>query len=229
MESINTTTSNIFIDLDALFDTRLPVLYALDKDTAIEAMRDRNYHKRRIDRFGVIPQDMFYSFYDNRDKEVLLLATPTPMINMLTKYCIEALEHKVITGDKSLLIVYLNIHPYNLDLEEQHNLEHLLMSRIPDIGVRIVSVDNYELNSKWCVGNVGTIIKYDSVKWLETQIATNGIYTVPMIDINLIGPSIVYGNMKPSEIKADIFKQIMVGAASMITMTLIKTAYFSTV
>lgn len=225
------TVYNILLDLDTLLDTRLPIYYALSTEVASDMLSKDLYHRRIEEGYGVVTKDIFDIFYRQRDKNVLEFATPTTMLDLLGSYCVRTEELMEVTDSREPLTVYLNVYPYDLNLDEQEAFITMLKVKIPiDINVKVVSMSNKELTPEWVVDNLNTVIKYDALEWLNLQIATSEIFKSPLLSVNLIGPSIVKGVViKNGLTNVELFQNLMSSAGSLISLILVKNEYFNSV
>ena len=229
MESI-TNNNNILIDLDALFDTRLPTLFAIDRESASKVHESDYYSNRKKDSFGDIGFSIFNAMYRFRNKTILRLATPTEMFDLLNEYCTEVFSKNTSEGmNDPTVTIYLNIFPYVLNASEQATLSNLLNNVIvANNVVKTVSMDISELTPDWISNHVSTVIKYDALNYVEYHMATNALISTPLLSTTLIGPNLYLGD---SVTKDDTGKgtEVMMGiAGAFINLQLIKIKYFNT-
>lgn len=220
---------NILIDLDSLIDTRLPVVYALHSETAADLVQSGMYHKRIKDVFGNIPYRIFRRYYDDRTKDILRLATPTPMVDLLKSYCIEAYESHVTQGIDMIPTLYVNTYPYVLNETEEDNLLKLFYNLI-DVRVNIVLIhlDRDKLTPEYIDKHVVTVIMYDMVDWLEYHSAKGNLAKYPLLKGSCVGPLLANGDKPSSELTQDDFEQLRATFGPLCNLVLLQSRQFST-
>ena len=199
---------NILVDLDCLLDTRLPVLRYLDDDLGIQMLKDGSYRKRVIDRFGNIPDKVFRSYYQARSKNVLGLATPTPMVDMVLDYCEEAYYSATCASLNHIPTLQINTYPYQLNEAESLNVLELMYNLLPvNIDIDMVYMDFNDLSCEYVDNNLGTVIKYDAVEWLEYQSALGNLSKTTLLRSSVIAPLIAGINTPSKNITQDAFEE----------------------
>ena len=68
MSKHKTPVKSIYVDADALFDTRATVLYSISPKLFDTAFRTNRYHARHKDVFENIDAETFASLYRTRNK-----------------------------------------------------------------------------------------------------------------------------------------------------------------
>jgi len=174
---------NIYVDLDAILDTRLGTLYFLDKglyDYYKEDGRDF-YVNRLIDEFEYIPNKVFKYYYNLRNSETLKHSPLTPLLDVLM-ISIEDMIVKRLTADKNIkkLVIDVNIYPYVLKDEVIEKLKNIITAKIGNefTIVNIINVPYSKLTTKDCE-QYGIMVMYDAYKWLDMRGLTKDV------DINL--------------------------------------------
>lgn len=228
MRNEDSVNANILIDMDSLLDTRLPVLYALDKNTAIDVLKDEKYQKRVKDVFGNIAYNIFSSYYRNRTKDILKLATPTPFINVLMEYCVQAYNSVATEVTDSLPKLYINTYPYDLNNEEKGNLLMLLVKLLPvRINIDIIYMSNSELTPKFVANNVSIFIKYDMLEWLEYHNSIGELAKCPLLSTACIAPLLANGNKLSTELKQKDFDDLRAIFGPLTNLVMLQTRLFS--
>ena len=222
MDEMEEVQYNIFVDLDAILDTRLPILHAIDETTMVNEVKSGRYTKRLRDTFGVISNDIFTALYSGRNKSTLLASGPTHLFNLLIETCIELKTIKKTMGDVSKLKLYLNIYPYELSMEEQDNFIIMLSNIVSDIEVIPVSMNIKELDPSWVKSRIGTIIKYDSLKWLEYHMALGNLFKASIMSTVLYAPAIVTGSVKLKDITMDTFDNLVTSTSTIIDLNMLQ-------
>jgi len=220
--------ANLIVDLDCVLDTRLPVVFALHTPTALSGIEDSTYRKRIKDVFGNIPYSVFREYYNKRNKNVLKLATPTPMLELLGEYCLEA--HSLVISEADILTpkIFVNTYPYDLNEDESLILLKLFYSMLPvDMDIDIIHKSNKELTPEFVANNATTFIKYDIITWLEYHNSIGELAKHPLIDVSCIGPMIANGNKPTSELTQDDFDNVRAVFGPLTNLVLLQTRMFS--
>lgn len=215
---------NVLIDVDTLFDTRLPILYGLSEDTMTDYISSDKYFNRVKDEFGDIPSSVFKGYYDNRDKRVLLASQPTEMFNLLTEYIGSTILAMTSIGDARQLTVYLNVYPYELVGDEVETITTLIDD--DRIILQPVYLSNEDITPKWVDENVGVIIKYDSLNWVDYHMSFGTLPKTPLMDVILMGPHMFTGDVSSKDVKQEVFNQMLESINTLIGFSFIKTSYY---
>jgi len=219
---------NVMVDLDCLLDTRLPVLYYLAPDVAKTMLKDDSYRKRVIDRFGNIPDKLFRAYYRERSKNVLGLATPTPMVDLVIDYCQEAYYSATSASLNKIPTLYINTYPYNLNEEESMNILELIYKLLPvNVNVDMVCMSHAELTPTFVDANVATIIKYDALEWLEYQSAIGNLAKMPLLRNCVIAPLLASANTPSASITQEAFEEVRSAFGPITNLVFIQSRIFS--
>ena len=220
--------ANVLIDLDALLDTRLPVLFAIHRETAISMVADESYHTRVKDVFGPVSEDVFHTYYKNRSKNVLALATATPMIELLVEYCIEAYELLADDKEKHPPTLFINTYPYELSQDECSEIVHVLRYTLPiNMDIDMIRCSNKELTPAFINDKVLACIKYDMLEWLEYHNAIGELTKKCLDDVTCVAPMIIHGNKKTKDVKQEDFDDVRAALGHITNLVFIQTRLFS--
>jgi len=169
-------------------------------------------------------------FYSNRSKTVLELATPTPMMDILVDYIEEAHQSLAAKANNEIPTVILNTYPYDLCESEQINLIELLCGLLTKrANVEVVRLSNQELTPKYVLENVSTLIKYDTLDWLEYHNSIGELPKCPLIDVTCVAPLISNGTKSTKELRQEDFETLRATLAHMANLVLLQSRIFSTV
>jgi len=220
--------NNILVELDSLFDTRLPLVYMLSPTIAGKISKDGSYTKRLKDTFGNISEDIFKPIYKQRNKSLLMLGTPTEMFNLVKEYIITAKYANDSLGVSRNLTVYINIYPYKLTVIEQSNIVSSFKNSVDNtIAVKIVSMNIPELTPAWVEDNVGYLIMYNGLDWLEYHISMQTLVNKPLLEVSLLVPTIVAYTTPDRDITKDLLESMMRYTSTVIRLGMINNKYFS--
>jgi len=231
MEEELNTPKDIFIDLDSLMDTRLPVIYQIDENLAEEELGSGKYQNRIIDEFGYISKKMFQSLYRDRNKTILGLATPTNMLKLLSDYYKELKSSNVKHGYTDTVNIYLNIYPYDLNIVETTHLANAITATLDDdIVVKIVKMSPTELTPMWVDENLAAMVLYNGMEWVEIHTANLNLINNPLLDVGLMVPALIMTKknmLKTNEDLDGFFDSIESSMESLIKLKMLPAKDFS--
>ena len=235
MENEKIKNKNIFIDIDALFDLRLPLLYTLLKggsDDFFKVMK--TYDKRYIDEFRPIPKDVFEAYYRNLNKSIFKLAAPTPMFDFVIQLAIELKNSLINNGEEYNIDLYVNVYPFKFNANEIIHLTNAINNviKLDFVKVKMVSMDNSQIEPKWLKDRIYALIKYNGLEWAEHQIATYKLIEQPLLDMLLVVPALLKGNgeikkLEDKEINI-VFADLTKAFSTLLTLNVVKIEYFCT-
>lgn len=220
---------NTLVELDSLIDTRLAMAYLLDKPSVEKITNDDSYYTRVKDNYGNISKDIFDVFYKKRNKQLLTLGLPTPVFSILREHYGDIITDELNDEFEDDIKIFLNIYPYILTDSEKDKLVKTLNVVIPKSIVEIVSMSKKDLTPDWIDENVGTVIMYEGIDWIEYHMANNKLVSKPLLNTMLISPAIVPGSVSKARIKKDVFKDIMLVSSTLIDLVLVDAVNFSRV
>ena len=172
MKSYFNIFKNLYIDLDAILDTRLGTLFTLDKNLYNFYLKNKDYYNNRlIDEFEYIPSNVFKYYYKKRNKQILKHSPLTPILDIIN-ITIEDMLTKRIMSDKNIkkLVIDINTYPYLLTKKEIEKLKLTILSKIKNefIVVNIINTPYEHLTSSICE-QYGVMVMYDGYKWLDIR------------------------------------------------------------
>lgn len=176
----------IYIDLDAILDTRLGTIKSLDTGLYNYYINEgkEEYRNRIIDEFKYIPNKVFKYYYKNRTKEILQNSILTPLLYVLNISIDDMLTKRVLSEKTTKkLTVDINYYPYNLTEDEIEKLRAAVYTQIASkefVIVNFISMPYEELTSA-AAEKYGVIAMYDAMDWLNVR----GLFK----DINITLPS----------------------------------------
>jgi len=218
---------NTLVELDAILDTRLAMAYLLDKTSVEKITTDGSYYTRIKDNYGYISKDIFTAFYKRRTKDLLTLGLPTPIFDILKEHYGEIITDEINDEYEEDILIYVNIYPYNLNEDEKNNIIKSVQLVVPKSKVKTISLSKKELTPDWIDHNVGTLIMYEGLDWLDYHMSNNNLIKKPLLTTLLISPAISTGSTSTKEIKKDTFKDLMLVASTLIDLVLVDAVNFS--
>ena len=201
--------NNLLVDLDSLFDTRLPVLMGISEAAAYNVLNSGYYYNRVKDEFDLIPASIFRTIYRYRTKGVLEYALPTHIFNVMASILDDIYRDdtkNVLNKDDKYL--YINLYPYELSVNEKDILSKAIKQLIPPVNIKFINVNNVELTPKWIYNNVSSMIKYDLQDWIEWHVSDLSLLEQPILDVLCIGPTRLDDMMSKNTFKKEEVEQV---------------------
>lgn len=222
------TNKNIYVDIDALFDTKLATLYLISPGDFNKLTDTKEYYFRHKDVFGLVGHDTFDSMYRTRTKELLQFALPTKLLPIVIERYGELITDIVNLDIRNDICIYVNLYPYELNEEEKENLKDGLTKRIGgEVPIEFINFSNYDLTAKWIKEHVSTIYKYDAAEWLNIQLCKLDLITNPLVDTLIFAPAIASHMLPNKDINKKYFESIMDMFKPITNMVLLDPEYFS--
>lgn len=224
---------NIYIDLDAILDTRLGTLSKYDQELAIRVLMSGNYHNRKEDVFEDISKEEFRELYSKRDKEILATSALTNISKVLKELISDIIKQSIATPYQSGVKVTINVFPYKLDDIEKEEISIAMEAIASGVAIiEIINVSPEELTPAYCKQSFSVMIKYDYEDWMNIQ--TKAFETKRLSDIVLFAPGIFFGQI-PTENEIENFakdafhplRAIEILASGIIGMRLLDVEFFS--
>lgn len=200
------TNNDIYTNLDSILDTRLATIYHTDKNIYKEIMNGvdnvEKYLSRKTDSFGILSNNIFKALYKRRNKQTISIPLPNSIPLLIHSYIASILE----TSTK-IPKLYLNVYPYALDNSEKVILSKNIQSIYKNmIDVEILDKPEKDITIKFIHENIGLMIMYNGLKWIEYHMSNRAILSLNIPDVTMIAPKILDNNIfRGSEID-NIFK-----------------------
>ena len=108
----------ILVELDAILDTRLPVVATIDPDAAARLVVSPEYYHRQSDNFSAItkiPHETYLKAYANRSDIHVQGSRVTNIVLMLRELTKHLVELSIHEPTDEQLIIDVNLYPYKLD------------------------------------------------------------------------------------------------------------------
>lgn len=133
--------TDVLIDIDTLYDTRLEIAKSLDKKSTDEFVKSGEYCNRVYDDIGSIPFDIFEKYYKRRHFVHLVNATST---NLLDSYLYLLMNIDETTKPTT---IYINFYPYYLTPEQLDYMITKVSDKLIYTGLKIepVWLNNIEI------------------------------------------------------------------------------------
>lgn len=162
--------SSLYVELDAILDTRLATLYSkFGPEHAVKAL-EHKYFTRIVDLFPNVEWSEFQTAYKARDKSVLMQAIKTPISGILMDFMRNTLNTTMSTPVKLIPHIVVNIYPYILDEDEQALLKSVIEDMVLHrLDVSLVRMSHDELTPDFVNTYISAMVMYEPQVWLEAQ------------------------------------------------------------
>lgn len=220
--------STIFIELDALLDTRLGVLTSMGEDV-LKTVLETDYLHRFIDRFKGIDNIEFERLYKARNKNVLRYTIVTPMSKFLREFAEKTIAQIKSTPFHYKPKIILNVYPYELSPEEEVIMIATVRAITKELAdIELVKMSYEEITPSYVKRNVAIMILYDYATWLETQSTNENFKKITCPEVGLLAPRIYFKMPEhPPNEDDDPFKAMETLASPLIKLHLMPIENFS--
>lgn len=188
--------NGVYVELDSIFDTRLSMMYDIDKNILRDMIETDKYHNRYMDQYGYISVKLFRLLYSFRNANVLNNPLGTRINDVIKDYCIESTISAKSVEDYNKVTVYLNIFPYNLTEEDIELLRMGISNSIKmPVNVEIIYKHYTEIKPSFIKENIGMMIMYDAITWIEYFTSNGELIKDSLPDTLLMTPMLIHRNM----------------------------------
>lgn len=164
--------NKIYVELDALLDTRLEVFRRLDP-IAADAWLSGSYRMRYSDEFWkisqVCTQEQVEEAWKNRKVDVLRTSIRTLMPDLL-RSTIASIDWGVDVGDPNNRVeLSVNVAPYDLEPAEAQRLVETLECIFPMVAVvQLVKIPVWALQPRQVATDFNLAVFYNFMEWFRT-------------------------------------------------------------
>ena len=198
----NAAKAGLLVTLDALFDTRLATLDALDPLLAAHALKN-NYLDREEDNFKYCPLELFKEVYAKRDAVILGKSRMTQIKDIVIEFMNDGIKQLKSQKTNSRVNVYINVWPYKISKDAAGELLRPFYDAVNgQANIHLVNMSFQELTPEVCKNNFSYIITYDYIEWLLFLGQTGEIQNNPMREVTVIAPRL-YLSGKPTDINLE--------------------------
>lgn len=182
------------VELDALLDTRMALLYRELSEEDFELAVKSKYFTRHVDDYKNLPFEKFRGLYRDRTKALLKDAIVTKIIDMIREFAMAVISNVVSSPHHFEPVVYLNTYPYDLDDEEIaaiHDMVKLKLKNICDI--EVINLSYKQMTPSFIKSNnISYLAIYDYVEYLNCHVNENEFSEVTNPDVSLVCPAIIF-------------------------------------
>lgn len=171
----------IYVDLDALFDTRYTVIkrvYDIDIGT---------YLSRKSDNFKYIGSKQFKELYKHRNRNTLLKSKETNIMGGIINSIARNNMYIIERGDTGNVSLELNMYPYKLNDDDIDAFRGYIKSKLSNVDIKLI----YKKPGTWLLNGYCDIFSYDGMYILNMLLRDGRIDMNPISDLSITLPSIV--------------------------------------
>ena len=225
----NDIINGVYLELDTLMDTRLSLLFDIDKDMMVPYITSGKYHNRYIDEFGYLSVKVFRTIYKKRNANVLNNPSPTMIMDLLSDYCYEALHSSKTFNNGKPINVFLNLYPYNLTEESKELIRMGMVNNLKsEVNVELLFKPYDEVTPSFINDEIGLMIMYDGLSWVEHHMLNKNLTKTSLPNVTLLTPMLLHRKLmiKESEL-GTFFEDVEKNMAMLIGINFIPTKFFS--
>lgn len=181
----------IYIELDALLDTRLSTIIAVAGEDAALNVLSNGYFTRASDNFVGVIKEEFDLAYANRTKDALINATVTKVLGLVNEFVFAMNKQAVLGPMHAGPKIVLNIYPYVLTEEEINVIiRGLVAATNKSVDIKAVRLSPDNITPVYCKDQFAVMFMYQYDKWFEAQAANFDNARCP--ELTCIVPSLYF-------------------------------------
>lgn len=191
---------SIYVELDALLDTRLGTLHRMDP-ALVEQALDAGYKDRTSDRWvdlGLnVDQARYDDLYRRRDVTTLKQSRPTDLAPIITEMTSALGKASIEDPRIEEITLDVNVWPYRLNAEVKDAIADAVREWVSiDCKVAVVDYDHGSLTPTFIDRRYVALILYDFDGWFQAQ--HDALLEKRLPTVSVIAPAL-YANGKPDE------------------------------
>ena len=228
MKTKELITSSIFVELDALLDTRLALLAYHDEKRLDAVLQSNVYHNRLSDSYPGLSIEEFYQLYNQRHKGILKYAIITPIVDLIKSFVYRTLKQAIHSPFQYKPKIIINVYPYQLTEEETAIIIGSLVG-LTDSSADIEAVyASYEqIDPAYIKQHVSIMVLYEYVRWLDVHSQNGKLAKVTCPEVGLIGPKLYFKEYDNKENHEHAFSSMEQLTQPFIALQLMPVNYFS--
>lgn len=225
----------VYVELDALLDTRLGTLARLGGDVASKVL-ESGYHTRQSDDFAAVGVDKetFQTLYAQRDGETLAHSTVSNALQLLRRLTGALTEQSIVRPFHDGAKIIVNTFPYDLSVHERDEIGRAITVWTSNLApVELVRIHPKDLTPQHCKTSYSLMIVYGFEEWLNTH--TDAFQHCRLPEVTMLAPALYrVGHVPtPEELEQTLEKAahparaMELLASPLISLQLIEVKYFS--
>ena len=200
-------TETVYVELDALLDTRLAVVSSMNEQAAVKLVQSEEYFNRQSDDFSAItgiPHEEYLAAYQARNVGHLVRSIKTRIPLLLSELMSKLEMQEESTPWRENTDLEVNVWPY-VDLTPQEH-EALMLAVMVHAGIqtmpRVVCFDPKELTPERLKHQYSGLIMYNLREWLQhhvqgfircrspqVAVLAPGLFNGRVVDIRDVAPA----------------------------------------
>jgi hypothetical protein len=189
--------TRIYVELDALLDSRIAVISSLDQRAAARLFNDPRYLNRASDDMGRIAKsftnEAYQAAYAKRDVDILVNSRLTGIVLLLGQMLAELEKNATRTPFTEDVELHVNTYPYVLDAEESHQLMLSIHARASlRAEIKIIHMPIHELTMTTVKAmDYAALLMYNARQWAELAMVKNEQEKIYLPAVTLMGPQLL--------------------------------------
>lgn len=199
----------IYVELDAILDTRLSTLSSIDPSLYSKLIKNEDYHHRRSDIWKDIGLDIDQEEYDkryaNRGGDILKDSVITNMILMLKDIAINLIEHVTLDPHLDAIDLTLNTYPYEMSEDVTKSILGTLAETLGrEINYSAVHYSPLQVLPQYIDTKFDLVIMYHFKEWVDLHY--KGLIDNKLVTIQFYAPSLYKESVDEDEMR-EIIKE----------------------
>lgn len=228
MKNKELITSSIFVELDALLDTRLALLAYHDEKRLDKVLQSNTYHQRLADSYPGLTIQEFYKLYSQRHKGILKYAIITPIVDLIKSFVYRTLKQAIQSPFQYKPKIIINVYPYQLTEEETNIIIGSLIGLTDgSADIEAVFASYEQIDPSYVKQHVSIMVLYDYTRWLDIHSANAKFSKTTCPEVGLIGPKLYFKEYDIKEDHDKAFSSIEQLTQPFIALQLMPISFFS--
>lgn len=222
--------ATVFVELDALLDTRAGLLFNISKEK-FEINVAKGLHKRTTDIFEGVSEHHYQELYSKRNKSVLVNSQVTPIGKLIGEFAKNVQNRNLNTPIRSDCEIVINMYPYVLEEKEQSEIILAVSKLTMDLAnITAVFMRPEEITFEYIKKNIDALYIYNFADWFNANIDPLMAIKGRMCPgVAMICPSIAKTKKLNGYKHSEIFKQLAATYKPMIGVEFVDVENFTMV
>jgi hypothetical protein len=176
----------ILVELDAIMDTRLPVVASIDPEAAANLVQSKAYYFRSTDNFNDITNidhQVYLNAYQHRHDEHVIHSRITNIVLMLRELTYHLREMARSEPMDQLLRVDINIYPYHLSDFRDEIASAVTAHCSPETLVSTVSISPEDVTPVMLKRDYNAFIVYNFDEWFSKHALVFEKFSMPRVTV----------------------------------------------
>lgn len=188
-------TNSVFVELDAILDTRLAVVSSLNPEAGAKLAGSLAYYRRRSDDFSSItgiPHEEYKEAYAKRTSDILRSSVMTGIPRILSRLIGDLEYEKHVSPTNAALEVEVNMYPYDIEYHVQQRICDALAHYCgKETIIKPVDLPMEHLPATYFKERFGGMVFYNANDWLVAQFES--MRGCPLPRLTLVAPALYQG------------------------------------